>query len=59
VTPKRGRVVIWPSTLNHDPDQQDLRTNHAALPVEAGIKYGANAWIHQRDYKASHNSGCT
>ena len=59
VPPKRGRVLIWPSVLNDQPDMKDPRTHHQALPVEKGIKYGANAWIHQRDYKTPHDIGCT
>jgi prolyl 4-hydroxylase len=59
VQPVKGRVLIWPSTLNEDPDAKDVRTNHEALPVEKGIKYGANAWIHQRDYKTPSEKNCT
>ncbi|KAL3915536.1 MAG: hypothetical protein SGARI_008161, partial [Bacillariaceae sp.] len=44
VQPKRGRVVIWPSVHDHDPNKKDPRTHHEALPVKKGIKYGANAW---------------
>jgi prolyl 4-hydroxylase len=47
VTPKRGRALFWPSVLNSSPHDKDGRTSHEALPVEAGIKYGANAWFHQ------------
>lgn len=89
VTPKQGRVVIWPSVLDSDTSMRDPRTEHEALPVEWGIKYGmseteysicvaivvgddqlmhrlyvnsstgANAWIHQRDFKTPHAYGCT
>jgi prolyl 4-hydroxylase len=59
VMPKRGRVLVWPSVLDHRPNMEDSRTKHQALPVEKGIKYGANAWIHQRDFKDAHNRGCT
>lgn len=48
VQPKRGRALIWPSVLDEDPDEKDGRTMHQALPVKKGIKYGANAWVHQR-----------
>lgn len=51
--PKRGRVLIWPSVLDDDPNEKDARTDHQALPVEAGQKYGANAWLHMRDFKVS------
>jgi prolyl 4-hydroxylase len=45
VTPKIGRVLLWPSVLDEDPDEKDERTTHQALPVEAGVKYGANGKI--------------
>jgi len=40
VMPKRGRALLWPSVLDEDPNTQDERTDHQALPVEKGIKYG-------------------
>jgi prolyl 4-hydroxylase len=58
VQPKRGQAVIWPSVLDEDPHKKDVRTEHAALPVIKGVKYGANAWIHQRDVKTPNRSGC-
>lgn len=58
VSPKLGRAVLWPSVYNHDPNRQDSRTEHQALPVIKGIKFGANAWIHQRDYKGPNKIGC-
>jgi prolyl 4-hydroxylase len=45
VFPKRGRAVIWPSVLNEDPNVKDPRTDHEALPVEEGVKYGTFAQI--------------
>ena len=48
VQPVIGTALIWPSTLDEQPDAKDPRTNHQAMPVLNGIKYGANAWIHQR-----------
>jgi len=59
VTPKRGRVLIWPSVLDSDPNMEDERTLHQALPVEAGIKYGANAWLHMRNFQDPHGKSCT
>lgn len=59
VQPKMGRAVLWPSVLNDDPHKVDDRTMHQALPVKEGVKYGANAWIHQRDFKTPHEKGCT
>jgi len=58
VTPKRGKAVIWPSVLNEDPNEKDGRTEHGALPVIKGIKYAANAWVHQRDFKEVMARGC-
>lgn len=58
VMPKRGRALIWPSVLDEDPTKKDSRTYHQALPVEAGIKYGANAWIHLRDFKTPNRNHC-
>ncbi|CAB9498731.1 Prolyl 4-hydroxylase subunit alpha-1 [Seminavis robusta] len=58
VTPKRGRAALWPSVYDHDPNLKDPRTEHAALPVTKGVKYGANAWLHQRDFKNPHREGC-
>eukprot|EP00546_Thalassionema_frauenfeldii_P019754 CAMPEP_0178903498 /NCGR_PEP_ID=MMETSP0786-20121207/5186_1 /TAXON_ID=186022 /ORGANISM="Thalassionema frauenfeldii, Strain CCMP 1798" /LENGTH=439 /DNA_ID=CAMNT_0020574867 /DNA_START=24 /DNA_END=1343 /DNA_ORIENTATION=- len=58
VMPKRGRVLLWPSVLDEDPNSKDPRTDHQALPVEKGIKFGANAWMHQRDFKEAYKRGC-
>ena len=58
VTPKQGRAALWPSVLDHDPNQKDSRTNHQALPVIQGRKFGANAWLHQRDFKQNNSKGC-
>ena len=59
VTPKKGRAVLWPSVLDENPDAQDSRTLHAALPVERGTKYAANHWIHSHDFKLANQWGCT
>lgn len=59
VMPKRGRALFWPSVLNDSPHEKDRRTNHQALPVEAGIKFGANGWYHQFDFKTPFEEGCT
>jgi hypothetical protein len=52
VTPKRGRVVLWPSVLDRNPLKLDWRTEHAALEVTNGVKYGANLWFHQKPYRS-------
>ena len=59
VTPKKGRALLWPSTLNENPEAQDRRTMHEARPVIKGIKYAANAWIHLFDYSIPNLWGCT
>ena len=59
IMPRKGTVLLWPSVLNDDPNAKDARTQHQALPVEKGIKYGANAWLHQRDYKTPNDIACT
>lgn len=59
VTPKRGRAVMWPSVLDENPNQQDSRTNHQAMKVIKGVKYGANAWVHQRDFKTPNANNCS
>jgi len=59
VMPKKGMAVLWPSVLNHDTMAKDHRTSHAALPVIKGVKYGANAWFHLRDFKTPYENSCT
>ena len=59
VQPKAGRAVLWPSVLDAQPGVKDPRTVHQALPVEQGVKYGTNAWIHERDFRTPHRSGCS
>jgi len=58
VTPKRGRAVLWPSVLNEQPNEKDSRTVHTAMKVVKGVKYGANAWIHQRDFQTPNRNAC-
>ena len=40
VQPKKGNALLWPSVLDEDPEKKDRRTEHEALPVLKGIKYG-------------------
>mmetsp|Transcript_14262 Transcript_14262/g.30238 ORF Transcript_14262/g.30238 Transcript_14262/m.30238 type:complete len:579 (-) Transcript_14262:193-1929(-) len=58
VQPKKGNAVLWPSVVDHDPERKDHRTDHEALPVIKGVKYGANAWIHSRDFKRAFKMNC-
>ena len=59
VIPRKGSVLLWPSVMNDDPNANDDRTHHQALTVEKGLKYGANAWVHQRDFKTPNDNQCT
>lgn len=58
VTPKKGSAVLWPSVRDDKPEQKDVRTDHEALPVLKGEKYGANAWIHSRDFRRAFEMNC-
>lgn len=40
VLPRKGNALLWPSVLDEDPEKKDGRTEHEALPVLKGIKYG-------------------
>jgi len=51
--PKRGSALIWPSVLDDDLETINDWTWHEALSVGKGIKFGANAWIHLRDYQGA------
>ena len=43
--PQRGKAVLWPSVLADEPHSKDSRTDHEALPVTEGEKFGANFWM--------------
>jgi len=59
VQPKKGKALLWPSSLDSNPEKIDVRTHHEALPVIKGTKYAANAWIHLYDYQEPNKIGCT
>lgn len=62
VSPKMGRMVLWPSMLDENSEKIDHRTQHEAMNVtgkEWGKKRAANLWIHQYDYKTANGLGCT
>jgi len=42
VQPKKGNAVLWPSVLDSEPENKDARTDHEALPVIKGVKYGVS-----------------
>jgi prolyl 4-hydroxylase len=58
VHPKKGRVVLWPSVRDDDPHAEDERTIHGSWAVTQGVKYGANAFIHQRDTREAYARAC-
>jgi prolyl 4-hydroxylase len=59
VKPKKGKALLWPSTLNHNPEKQEPATFHEAKPVLKGLKYAANSWIHLYNYEVPNLWGCT
>lgn len=59
VMPRQGRMIIWPSVYDYNLRLKEPRTYHQALPVLKGNKYGANAWIHLRDFQTPHQLGCS
>jgi hypothetical protein len=54
----RGNAVFWPSVADADPERDEPRTNHEALPVEAGSKFGANIWVHNHEYRGPAGRNC-
>eukprot|EP01084_Bolivina_argentea_P131923 232804_1 len=59
VQPKKGSVAIWPSVLSDNPFKRDERTGHEAFPVEEGVKYGANMWLHMYNFHGPFSLTCT
>ena len=46
----KGNAVLWPSVTSDDPTRDEPKTNHEALPVEAGQKFASNVWVHMYEY---------
>jgi len=59
VQPKPGRMLLWPSVKNSNPKKIDTRTDHEAMPVIAGVKQAANAWLHLYAFRKYNLLGCT
>ncbi|KAL7548827.1 hypothetical protein ACHAWF_012087 [Thalassiosira exigua] len=59
VQPKKGSALLWPSVLDDEVEEKDFRTDHEALPVIKGVKYGANAWIHTRNFQEALQNDCS
>jgi prolyl 4-hydroxylase len=58
VQPQQGTAILWPNVLSENPNEMDIRTAHEALAVVDGEKYGANVWIHQRNWREVAARGC-
>jgi len=58
VEANRGNAILWPSMLDSDVTLPDLRTHHESLPVLKGVKFAANLWIHQHDFRTGWLRGC-
>ena len=59
VAPSKGKALIWANTISKDPNVKDIRTFHEAKDVIEGIKYGANIWIHQKDFRSANHWACS
>ncbi len=59
VKPKKGKALLWPSTLDKNPEMIDPRTRHEAKPVIKGIKFAANSWVHLYNFAVPNLWGCT
>lgn len=59
VKPKKGKVIIWPNTLNSKPLHKDKRMNHEAKSVIEGVKYAANVWVHALEWDRPSLWACT
>lgn len=56
IYPQKGMALIWPNLDDDDFSEKEEGTWHEALPVEKGIKYGANAWFHLRRFESRCNT---
>ncbi len=54
----KGNAVLWPSVTSEDPTRDEPHTTHEALPVEEGVKYASNVWIHNYDYRTPAAKNC-
>ncbi|KAL3925577.1 MAG: hypothetical protein SGPRY_003611 [Prymnesium sp.] len=54
----KGRAVLWPSVASDNPDRDEPRTHHEALPVVVGQKIACNIWVHNYDYRTPASRNC-
>ena len=59
VKPKKGRALLWPSTLDLAPEIRDGRTTHEARPIIKGRKFAANVWVHLYNNEIAAKWACT
>mmetsp|Transcript_16430 Transcript_16430/g.32637 ORF Transcript_16430/g.32637 Transcript_16430/m.32637 type:complete len:268 (-) Transcript_16430:120-923(-) len=58
VRPRKGRVLLWSSVLDWQPNVKDPLMDHESLPVVRGYKFEAYAWLHLYDYQDAIKKGC-
>ena len=58
VQPRKGSAVLWPNVRDHDVTLSDERTSHEAMPPTGGLKFSANLWLHQYDFRTPNQEGC-
>lgn len=58
VSPRKGSALLWPNVYDDDLRRADMRTNHEAQPPTKGLKYSANLWLHQYDFRGPNTHGC-
>ena len=58
IQPKKGTALLWPNVLDSDLRRSDSRTMHEALPPTGGLKFSANLWLHQYDFRGPNRHGC-
>ena len=58
VEPKKGRALVWPNVLGKNLRDSDFRTTHEGTPPKAGVKFSANVWLHQYDFRTFNSRGC-
>lgn len=58
IQPKKGSALLWPNVRDADVRIADMRTEHEAKPPTAGLKFSANLWLHQYDFRSPNVRGC-
>ena len=58
VPPRKGSALLWPNVMDDDLRKSDMRTQHEALPPTGGLKFSANLWLHQFDFRTPNRRGC-